>query len=332
MPPPACVRLSCRLSTVQQPPRRLRRGSGSPADRLRPERRLCCGFVAQHPPRVLRLSLALAHPLGLTRHDPASRWCTPHPRRLSTRRAHGSTTRAFLRSIPGCCSVGGCCSPVCVYSLCDPFPNNKRIKKATCPVLCMHGTHDNVVVRSARSPADAHSARAAEQRRHCGASPDLARRIARTRTSCTNAARPSAAARLTSSAVLATTTSSNTTQARASLPARRARRHLRSAQSSPRSYWRVGRVGCACESSVTGCVRSALCAAEAYYATLSAFIKSLGDEGAAEARGPRGTGGADAVTGHVRPSSVNPDVGQPRELTCAREGGAFGLQRKAPSA
>ena len=91
-------------------------------------------------------------------------------------------------------------------------------------------------------------------------------------------------------------------------------------------------MGCACGLSVIDCVRSALCATEAYYATLSAFIKSLGEEGAAESRSPRGTGGADGVTGHVRPSSVIPDVGQPRELTCAREGGAFGLQRKAPPA
>lgn len=45
----------------------------------------------------------------------------------------------------GFCSVGGCCSPTCVYGLCDPFPNIKRIRRVTSPVLLIHGTADRTV-------------------------------------------------------------------------------------------------------------------------------------------------------------------------------------------
>ena len=45
----------------------------------------------------------------------------------------------------GCCTLAGCCSPTCVYGLCDPFPNMHRIKRASCPILLVHGTHDQTV-------------------------------------------------------------------------------------------------------------------------------------------------------------------------------------------
>lgn len=48
----------------------------------------------------------------------------------------------------GCCSVQGCCSPVCVYGLCDPFPNIKRIRRVKAPVLLIHGTNDKTVPHS----------------------------------------------------------------------------------------------------------------------------------------------------------------------------------------
>lgn len=44
-----------------------------------------------------------------------------------------------------CCSLAGFCSPTCVYGLCDPFPNMHRIKRASCPILLVHGTHDQTV-------------------------------------------------------------------------------------------------------------------------------------------------------------------------------------------
>lgn len=56
-----------------------------------------------------------------------------------------SGLRFLIPPSTGFCSVGGCCSPVCVYALCDPFPNQKRIKKVQCPVLCIHGTADRTV-------------------------------------------------------------------------------------------------------------------------------------------------------------------------------------------
>ena len=45
-----------------------------------------------------------------------------------------SGLRFLIPPADGFCSPGGCCSPVCVYALCDPFPNIKRIKRVTAPV------------------------------------------------------------------------------------------------------------------------------------------------------------------------------------------------------
>ena len=56
-----------------------------------------------------------------------------------------SGLRFLIPPSTGCCSVGGCCSPVCVYALCDPFPNLKRIRRVTAPVLLIHGTADRTV-------------------------------------------------------------------------------------------------------------------------------------------------------------------------------------------
>ena len=56
-----------------------------------------------------------------------------------------SGLRVLIPPSQGFCSVGGCCSPVCMYALCDPYPNFRRIKKATCPVLLIHGTHDQTI-------------------------------------------------------------------------------------------------------------------------------------------------------------------------------------------
>ncbi|KAL1514715.1 hypothetical protein AB1Y20_003802 [Prymnesium parvum] len=56
-----------------------------------------------------------------------------------------SGLRFLIPPPDGVCSAGGCCSPVCVYALCDPFPNIKRITKVTSPVLLIHGTHDKTV-------------------------------------------------------------------------------------------------------------------------------------------------------------------------------------------
>lgn len=43
------------------------------------------------------------------------------------------------------CSLSGFCGPLCLYSLCDPFPNMHRIKKVTAPVLLIHGTCDETI-------------------------------------------------------------------------------------------------------------------------------------------------------------------------------------------
>ena len=56
-----------------------------------------------------------------------------------------SGLRFLVPPSDGFCSAGGCCSPVCVYSLCDPFPNRKRIRRVACPVLLIHGTADQTV-------------------------------------------------------------------------------------------------------------------------------------------------------------------------------------------
>ena len=56
-----------------------------------------------------------------------------------------SGLRFLIPPSTGFCSVGGCCSPVCVYALCDPFPNMKRIRRVTAPVLLIHGTADKTV-------------------------------------------------------------------------------------------------------------------------------------------------------------------------------------------
>lgn len=59
-----------------------------------------------------------------------------------------SGLRVLIPPHGGCCSLSGCCNPVCVYSLCDPFPNLARIKKVRSPVLLLHGTHDSTVDKS----------------------------------------------------------------------------------------------------------------------------------------------------------------------------------------
>lgn len=45
----------------------------------------------------------------------------------------------------GCCTLAGCCSPTCVYGLCDPFPNKDRIRRVSCPILLVHGTADQTI-------------------------------------------------------------------------------------------------------------------------------------------------------------------------------------------
>ena len=73
---------------------------------------------------------------------------------LATRRAVAATVlhtpilsglRFLIPPSTGVCSVGGCCSPVCMYALCDPFPNLKRIRRVSAPVLLIHGTADRTV-------------------------------------------------------------------------------------------------------------------------------------------------------------------------------------------
>jgi len=56
-----------------------------------------------------------------------------------------SGLRVLVPAADGCCSIAGCCSPVCVYALCDPFPNMRRIKRVECPVLIIHGTSDTTI-------------------------------------------------------------------------------------------------------------------------------------------------------------------------------------------
>ena len=56
-----------------------------------------------------------------------------------------SGLRFLIPPSTGLCSVGGCCSPVCMYALCDPFPNMKRIRRGAAPVLLIHGTADRTV-------------------------------------------------------------------------------------------------------------------------------------------------------------------------------------------
>ena len=43
------------------------------------------------------------------------------------------------------CSLGGFCGPPCAFGLCDIFPNLRRVRRVHCPVLIMHGTHDDVI-------------------------------------------------------------------------------------------------------------------------------------------------------------------------------------------
>ena len=56
-----------------------------------------------------------------------------------------SGLRVLIPPSQGFCSVGGCCSPVCMYALCDAFPNLKRIRRVSAPVLLVHGTADRTV-------------------------------------------------------------------------------------------------------------------------------------------------------------------------------------------
>ena len=56
-----------------------------------------------------------------------------------------SGLRFLIPPSTGFCSPGGCCSPVCVFALCDPFPNIKRVRRVKVPVLLIHGTADQTV-------------------------------------------------------------------------------------------------------------------------------------------------------------------------------------------
>jgi len=56
-----------------------------------------------------------------------------------------SGLRVLIPPAPGSCTAAGCCSPICVYALCDPFNNWRRIERVTCPVLMIHGTLDTTV-------------------------------------------------------------------------------------------------------------------------------------------------------------------------------------------
>ena len=73
---------------------------------------------------------------------------------LATRRRVAATVlhtpilsglRFLVPPSTGFCSIGGCCSPVCVYALCDPLNNLKRIRRVSAPVLLIHGTADQTV-------------------------------------------------------------------------------------------------------------------------------------------------------------------------------------------
>ena len=44
-----------------------------------------------------------------------------------------------------CCSVAGFCAPPCTFACFDIFPNYRRIRRVSCPVLIMHGTDDEVI-------------------------------------------------------------------------------------------------------------------------------------------------------------------------------------------
>lgn len=59
-----------------------------------------------------------------------------------------SGLRFLIPPPPGVCTAQGCCSPRCVYALCDPFPNFKRIRRVSAPVLLIHGTRDQTVDHS----------------------------------------------------------------------------------------------------------------------------------------------------------------------------------------
>ena len=56
-----------------------------------------------------------------------------------------SGLRFLIPPPPGVCTWQGCCSPRCVYAPCDPFPNFKRIRRVSAPVLLIHGTADRTV-------------------------------------------------------------------------------------------------------------------------------------------------------------------------------------------
>lgn len=56
-----------------------------------------------------------------------------------------SGLRFLIPPPPGLCTAQACCSPRCVYAMCDPFPNFKRIRRVSAPVLLIHGTADRTV-------------------------------------------------------------------------------------------------------------------------------------------------------------------------------------------
>eukprot|EP00965_Chrysotila_dentata_P007537 245219-Pleurochrysis_carterae.AAC.1 len=58
-------------------------------------------------------------------------WVYTHARSHSRPSSDASTTV----HLTAC--TAGCCSPVCVYALCDPFPNMRRIKRVECPVRAL---------------------------------------------------------------------------------------------------------------------------------------------------------------------------------------------------
>ena len=49
-----------------------------------------------------------------------------------------------LSSAP-CCSVAGFCGPPVAFMCFDIYPNLRRIRRVSCPVLVMHGTEDEVI-------------------------------------------------------------------------------------------------------------------------------------------------------------------------------------------
>eukprot|EP00316_Scyphosphaera_apsteinii_P021280 CAMPEP_0119316164 /NCGR_PEP_ID=MMETSP1333-20130426/38778_1 /TAXON_ID=418940 /ORGANISM="Scyphosphaera apsteinii, Strain RCC1455" /LENGTH=361 /DNA_ID=CAMNT_0007321741 /DNA_START=29 /DNA_END=1114 /DNA_ORIENTATION=+ len=54
-----------------------------------------------------------------------------------------------LTTLIGPAMAAACCSPVCIFSTCDMFPNAKRIRRVACPSLFIHGTDDEVIDVSA---------------------------------------------------------------------------------------------------------------------------------------------------------------------------------------